>query len=392
MFESIRNIFRSPVKDRWLATSLSYYIPGLGQLYSGRKKTGILIFSIFVLCVLSLLGIGYYLLSAENYAGLFILLPCGFVYFLAFIFNLIDSYRNAGKHNEVIVYQPHEPAPFFGIFLNFIFPGLGYFVLKKAGKGIIIIIIYLILNSISDSIFKRHGINNLSSIFTVLFQMVLLWDVLKSAVKQPENSLQKMGSADFVPNVIRLYIILFIAIFSFSLLMAFSIRADMIQSFKVPTGAMQPTLRGAKDYKVGDHIFANKANKNLKRGDLAVFKYPVDPTMDFIKRVIGLPGETLEIRSKKVFIDGKELAEPWLTKYPKGNYFSESNNILPSAVSTRDNFGPIKIPEGCFFVMGDNRDNSSDSRFWGVVDKKFVEGKAFFIYYPTERIGRVGRE
>lgn len=170
-----------------------------------------------------------------------------------------------------------------------------------------------------------------------------------------------------------------------AILLALFIRTFTFQAFKIPSGSMESTLQ------VGDHIMVNKfiygirlpfvnkviiPIKNPKRGDIIVFIYPVDPGKDFIKRVIGVAGDTVEIKQKKVFINGQPV--PDLHAQFTDNY-SMAANLKP-----RDNFGPITIPEDNLFVMGDNRDHSLDSRFWGMVDLKAVRGKAVIIYWSWD--------
>lgn len=185
-----------------------------------------------------------------------------------------------------------------------------------------------------------------------------------------------------------------------AIILALFIRAIFIQAYKIPTGSMQPTLLGSQDYGIGDHLLVNKfiygsmlfekwrlpIIRKPKRGDVIVFKYPKDPKVYYVKRCIGLPGETLEIRNKRVYINGKLLDEPWLRRYPIDRYFSDKDNFLPKELSPRDNFGPITIPKDSYFAMGDNRDNSSDSRFWGILNYKYLRGEAIVIYWPLKRI------
>ena len=162
-----------------------------------------------------------------------------------------------------------------------------------------------------------------------------------------------------------------------AVLIAFFIRAFIVQAFKIPSSSMEPTLL------VGDHILVNKfiygiriPFTNIKffqykkpgRGDIIVFIFPKDRSKDFIKRVIGLEGEKLEIINNKIYINDKLMDDPW------GHFILARPSV--------EDFRPIKIPEGSLFVMGDNRDNSQDSRFWGFVDiNKDVIGKAFVAYY-----------
>ncbi len=142
-----------------------------------------------------------------------------------------------------------------------------------------------------------------------------------------------------------------------------------VQAFKIPSRSMIPTLL------IGDHVLADMRayhDRPPDRGEMIVFDYPVDPAKVFMKRVIGLPGETIEIRDKAVFIDGSPLDEPYVAHVEGAN---------PSTLSPRDNFGPLEIPTGSYFVMGDNRDRSYDSRFWGPVAGAAIHGRIHVIYW-----------
>lgn len=171
---------------------------------------------------------------------------------------------------------------------------------------------------------------------------------------------------------------------------AILIRALLIQAFEIPSGSMEPTLL------VGDHILVNKLVYGIRipftdkrwpefrkprRGDVIVFVYPVDRSKDFIKRVIATGGETVEIKDKKIFVDGKEIPDP--------NAHFSSNVIYSGDVVPRDNMGPVKVPHGALFVMGDNRDDSYDSRFWGFVPVYDVLGEALGIYYSSRNFGEL---
>ena len=181
-----------------------------------------------------------------------------------------------------------------------------------------------------------------------------------------------------------------------AVILALFIRTFVVQAFKIPSGSMKPTL------KIGDHILVNKFIYGVKlpftnttlipvsspdRGDIIVFKYPVEPEKDFIKRVIAVPGDVVEIRNKKVFVNGSPVSSEYAM-------YTESG-IQPS--SQRDNFGPATVPDDAYFVMGDNRDNSYDSRFWGFVKASAIKGEAFIIYWSWNsedfgvRWGRIGR-
>jgi signal peptidase I len=184
-----------------------------------------------------------------------------------------------------------------------------------------------------------------------------------------------------------------------ALLLALFIRTFIVQAFKIPSGSMIPTLQ------IGDHILVNKLSYGIRipfwehylvefghpnRGDVVVFIFPEDRTKDFIKRVIAVGGDTVEIRGKKIYINGKQVDDP--------HAHFEGDDPQTAGLVSRDDFGPKTVPENHIFVMGDNRDRSYDSRFWGFVNLDDVRGKAFLIYWSWdgtdrwvrwERIGHV---
>ncbi len=169
-------------------------------------------------------------------------------------------------------------------------------------------------------------------------------------------------------------------------------RAFVFQQSKIPTGSMEDTLL------IGDYIMVNKfvyspaptglertlmPFQDVRRGDVIVFKYPEEPEKDYIKRVIGLPGEILEIIDQRVYINGQPLEEHYkVHKDPRGQA-GGANGRSPLA-DGRDNYGPERVPVGAFFAMGDNRDNSKDSRSWGPVPRANIKGRAFLIWWSFE--------
>ena len=181
-----------------------------------------------------------------------------------------------------------------------------------------------------------------------------------------------------------------------ALILALVIRAYVIQAFKIPSGSMIPTLL------IGDHLLVNKfiygtkipftdrrvlIFKKPERGDIIVFKYPENPKKDFIKRVVATGGDVIEERDKRIYVNGKAVIEP---------YTQHSDSGIRSGNDPRDNFRPLTVPKGKVFVMGDNRDQSYDSRYWGFVDLKEIKGKALIIYWSWDtdkwvRVSRIGR-
>lgn len=177
----------------------------------------------------------------------------------------------------------------------------------------------------------------------------------------------------------------YVEAFAIALLIALLVRTFVIQAFKIPSGSMENTLL------VGDHIFVNKflygyhvpytkgrvlGFSTPRREDIIVFVFPEDPSKDFIKRVIAVPGDTLEIREKVVILNGEPIQEKY-TRFADGN-------AMNGIVRDKNNMPQVTVPKGKYFVMGDNRDRSYDSRFWGFVDEEAIVGKALFIYFSLD--------
>jgi signal peptidase I len=177
-----------------------------------------------------------------------------------------------------------------------------------------------------------------------------------------------------------------------AVLLTVVIRGLVVQAFRIPTGSMENTLL------VGDFLFVNKlvygseidiglaghriiyyrfpAIRQPHRGDIIVFRYPDDPSRDFIKRCVAVEGQTLEIRNKVLYVDGKAQVEPYV--------IHSDERTIPKEISARDNFGPTVVPKGHLFMMGDNRDNSHDSRFWGPLPLNLIKGKAMILYWSWD--------
>jgi len=198
-----------------------------------------------------------------------------------------------------------------------------------------------------------------------------------SSKKSSENGARTKKKSSLRENIEAILVAIVLALF---------IRTFIIQAFKIPSGSMKQTLQ------IGDHILVNKfiygiklpflmttivPIKNPKRDDIIVFKFPEDPDKDFIKRVIGIAGDVVECRNKQVYINHKRLNHDY--------GIHTDSNIISGGVQPRDNFGPVVVPENSLFVMGDNRDHSYDSRFWGFVGLKAVRGKALIIYWSWDK-------
>ena len=190
----------------------------------------------------------------------------------------------------------------------------------------------------------------------------------------------------------------YVEAFAIAIALALVIRSFLVQAYKIPSGSMEPTLL------IGDHILVNKAIYGLRmpdslfglhpmsgvvpygryvfrlepvhRGDVVVFVFPPDPTKDFIKRVIAVGGDTVEVRDKSVYVDGRKIDDP--------HAYYQLGSEGQFTMSPHQRYGPAAVPKGKVFVMGDNRDRSYDSRFWGFVDDSEVEGRAMVIYWSWD--------
>ena len=190
-----------------------------------------------------------------------------------------------------------------------------------------------------------------------------------------------------------------------ALVLALTIRVFLVQAFKIPSGSMIPSLQ------IGDHILVNKLAYGLQipqdcefeagllpvtcysssmllefekpeRGDIIVFRYPEDEHKDFIKRIIGLPGDTIQIREKIVHVNGEPFQDGTFTQ-------RVDPGMIDGRINPRDNFGPVTVPPNSYFVMGDNRDQSLDSRFWGYVQEHKIKGRAFLVYWSWHGQGSI---
>ena len=183
-----------------------------------------------------------------------------------------------------------------------------------------------------------------------------------------------------------------------ALVLTFLLRAFVIQAFRIPSESMLDTLL------VGDFLFVNKFEYGPKipfthlrlpglraprTGDIIVFQFPGNPSLDYIKRCIAVGGQTVEVRDKVVYVDGAPSAAADRHAYHKDPGISCGGVVGPypedaGLLTCRDNFGPFRVPPGRLFMMGDNRENSNDSRFWGTVPMDYVKGRALFIYWSWD--------
>ncbi len=261
--------------------------------------------------------------------------------------------------------------PIVAAILSSLAPGLGQFYNGQIIKGIIFLLSLILLPIIMFRIGLHYSFYGLAIILLIFmcFLLFIIGEAFFTAIKKKEFILKPY-------NKWYIYLLIILLINSIVLIPTNFLTNKVLgfSAYKMPTGSMEPTLR------VGDHLIANlkyfKKNE-LQRGDLVIFKYPEDPAKDLMKRVIALEGEKIEIKNKQVYVNDVPL--------PEGYKVHLDNKVYPG----RDNYGPVVVPSDHCFVLGDNRDNSMDSRHWNSLPLRNIKGKPLYIYWARD-ITRIG--
>lgn len=277
--------------------------------------------------------------------------------------------------------SPEQPAPqksrrrkgWVAVLLSILLTGLGQLYNGQLRRAAI----YLVLSNLAPVALillagSYFSIGMVVSLLALqgLIQLVATYDAWRTARRIGDNF--RPAAFNRVPIYIASYLV-------FGLLVggAFSyvVRAHVVQAFSIASASMRPTLL------IGDQILVDKAATDYTRGDLLVFDFPPDKgkaeMREYVKRLIGLPGDVIEIRDKQVLVNGKPLAEPYV--------IHTDSKTIPADKQPRDFYGPVTVPEDSCFVLGDNRDRSYDSRFWGFVKKNEIVGKVAGIYWSWDR-------
>jgi signal peptidase I len=272
-----------------------------------------------------------------------------------------------------VVVKPRKP--WIAGILNFLSIGLGHVYVGKIKKALFLyfiaqgILIGIVLTLIV--LYPRPVILGGAIVAGLLFFIYCIMDSIALAKKSGEYQLRPYN---------RWYFYLLFWIFASFLIQpitTMAIETHIIQAFKIPSGAMNPTIY------IGDYILAKTKlliNDDVKHGDILIFKWPKEPTKNFIMRAVAIGGDEIKIIDKKLYLNSKYIEEPYV--------INQDPNIMNETYGTyakRDNFGPVKVPDDCIFVLGDNRDWSNDSRFWGFVKKANIIGRANSIYWSWDK-------
>jgi signal peptidase I len=257
--------------------------------------------------------------------------------------------------------------PILAFFLSLVAPGLGHIYNGHLKEGVSFLagflLVYLMFSSL---LLKFYGMVCYVVIMVSLFLYILL-DALLGAIKLRAIALKSHH---------KWYIYLAVFLLSSVVirpLLGWTIKNYIVRAYKIPSSGMEPTLL------VGDHLIANMRiykSEKPKRGDIVIFEFSKDPSKDFIKRVIGIEDEKVEVIDNKIYINDQLLDDPW-------GYFGDGGSTKGLPVLER--FGPVVVPKDSLFVLGDNRNNSQDSRFFGFVNIKQVKGKALYLYWAKDK-------
>jgi signal peptidase I len=254
--------------------------------------------------------------------------------------------------------------------LSLIQPGLGQVYNGEIRKALLIYFVPALLIPgmilCLNSEFIRVFLVSYAVLGSAYYALVFI-DSVKTARKLSNNYTLKKY------NKLIAYIGISVLVVVVSQTTGLTVKTNIIQAFKFPSGSMEPTLL------IGDHILVDRREdaKNPKRGDLIVFQYPEDPAKDFIKRVVAVGGDKVEIKDKVLYVNSNEIKEPYVSH--------QEANMIPASQNPRDNYGPQVIPKDSYFVLGDNRDKSYDSRFWGAVSKDKVKGTVKNLYWSWDK-------
>lgn len=290
-----------------------------------------------------------------------------------------DAANDAASHTprahsaieRIINRMENKPRKWWiAILLSLLEPGLGQIYNGQARKGVIILLLpFLLLPGLLLCLNNSNVLIYLGVyvLLAVAYYIIVIGDAILNARKY---------SSEYYPkkyNKVTIYIVIILLSIGFSTSLKYFIRSNYVQAFKIPAGSMEPTLL------IGDHILVDRhiSARNPNRGDLIVFEYPEDPSKDFVKRVVAIGGDTVAIREKELYINNKLLKESYIVH--------KELDVIPASENPRDNFGPVTVPAGSYFVMGDNRDRSYDSRFWGFVQKSKIKGTVKNIYWSWDR-------
>ena len=357
-------------KEPWLAVVLSRLVPGTGQIYAGKARRGAFIIGAETL----LLILGSWLLlspTGDIRISLVLLSVAGLIP----IWSLFDAHTCAKRANSIEFEQSRKQTkdPWLAVFLSQILPGLGHAYLHKWGWAILWLI-GLIAVAVIQAMLDLAIQSNLQGVVYFLASIVSVSTISAFVVFVAYRAYQAAPIKRESSNQLILIISLaFFLITSISAGCSWALKAFFLETRYIPSGSMLPTLQ------INDRLFIDKWSYRFQqpqRGDVAVFN-PTEALQAkgfqdaFIARIIGLPGEKIEVKNGKVYVNNQPLVEPYIAEPPQYQW------------------GPVPVPQDAYIVLGDNRNNSYDSHYWGFVPREYLIGKVSKRFWPLDRTGPV---
>lgn len=345
-------------KEPWLAVNLSRLLPGIGQIYAGKPLKGYII----LLSHLFLTGIGGWLILGSTNNPLVGIAVLTAALLVLPIWSLFDAHQSARSANSLEFESTRKQSKdaWLAVFLSGFIPGLGHAYLKQWLPSILFFIVFIVAVIVAGS--QSPIIALLANLLKAVLVLVVFYHVYSSAPLRRERSQRTIML--FMAGFIGISVIL-------SAILAIMIRQFVAEARYIPSGAMLPTLH------VNDRLIINKLAYRFRmpeRGDIVVFS-PTEALQKqnfhdaFIKRIIGLPGDKVQVKGGQVYINDQPLAETYISDQPQYEW------------------GPMVIPPNSYFVLGDNRNNSYDSHYWGFIPRENIIGKATQRFYPFDRAG-----
>ena len=295
----------------------------------------------------------------------------GILIFVFRIYVFIDSYKLVRKNSNLNT-KPITKNPFFPIFLSFILPGLGHLYIRKIEMGLLYLLGYIMIIGIFQSVYLRI-------VIFIPYSVWVIYDIARVFSNQ-NNVLIKFPN---IPKPILIASLCLFIVKASSLPMPF-LKENIVKMIRCDGCSMEKTICNNSHLFVKQYVYSRKESiseqilktYDINRGDIISIAYHEDDSENIIKRCIGLPGDIIEIINKDVFINNQ--------KYKEAYAYHIDDDILSKEESSRDNYGPVKVPLGHYFVLGDNRDISNDSRYFGFVRKTKITGKAYKTYAPFQ--------